>query len=414
MRKILLLIPLISANILYGESVDKFIFNTPDDLTENSNEDEELELALNKYAAADKGRLKLSPRKNFREPPNYILYNRRAFQAYSISLQVEFKSGSHDHYVLGAHNFFLRYVPSRKSLEYGTNTKKWIVVSSDKKKIPISPGKLYNVILTSNGVEQKLIVDGNTSSAKNSKVPGFNKVVLGACGWGKISSNDFNGSIDNLSLQEIDLEYADNIAETKLEPDTIVLYNFSNGKIQDEAKKGAVLSLGANAAIDKTRGGSLKFTPRTKKSEPKTLLTHSVIGKALQSLTLELDVCIKVNGTYKGDSYFICGRSLFVRFSVDRRNFEFGLNVNGKWNVVKTLKKSFNTMPNKWYKLKCTYDNGKMQLYIDNKLYDSKKIDGKIKLYSLVLGSISWSNRKPVAEHEGWLDAIKINAKLLK
>ncbi len=413
-KQVIIISVLLAGCGLGAGNIDKFLFDTSGDLTLNSNDDENLELSLAPNAVGRDGRLKLTPRKHFREVANYVLYNRKPFKAYIISLQVEFMPNTGDQYILGTAKFFLRYIPSRKALEYGVNNRKWTVVSSDRQKIQVVPGKKYDVAISSDGIFQTIAVNGVKSSLRNEFVPQFNKILLGSCGWGKRTDWDLDGIIDNLSFEEIQLQYSDNIPEAKPDPDTIALFNFGKNSSKDEAGKGASVILGPHAKVDRNRGGSLRLDPRKDATDAKTLLKHPLDGKPLASFSIEADLCIDAPGTFAGDSYFICGRFFFIRFAVDRRSFEFGLNVNGKWNVAKTVKKDFMPRPNKWYKIKCDYNNGVMRLSIDGRQYDSKKIKGPVKLSTFVLGSIAWSNRKPSAEHNGWLDSIKLNAKLAK
>jgi hypothetical protein len=106
------------------------------------------------------------------------------------------------------------------------------------------------------------------------------------------------------------------------------------------------------------------------------------------------------------DMYFVSANGLFVRSTIDRANFEFGVMLGGEWKVAATAKNRMIPATNTWYTLVCSYDGTALRLYVDGVLQAEVPCSGKVTFDTLAIGTVGWSNDVS-GEFQGMLDAIK-------
>jgi hypothetical protein len=158
--------------------------------------------------------------------------------------------------------------------------------------------------------------------------------------------------------------------------------------------KGVLLMVGKNVSFspEGVSGGCLSYASRSDSNIAKSVLTLPKKMFAANRFMISFKVKLQSQSIHLGrDMYLLSGNNLFIRYAVDRRAFEFGIRVGGRWSSVKTPLNKFVPRKEKWYDIAGGFDGSQIVLYLNGKVISKKSVEGDCPLTRLVVGACSWN-----------------------
>lgn len=155
--------------------------------------------------------------------------------------------------------------------------------------------------------------------------------------------------------------------------------------------------------------GCLQFKPRRTAAEPVTRVKLS--GQVERTGACYISLWIKFNGhgtVSLHDTYLIGGQNLFLRYSMDRYAFEFGVRAGTGWLQVGSAKNQLIPTTGQWYYVDASYDGNEARLSVDGVLLQTREGGGGAVDKEFKLGSVGWANEAGM-DFDGWLDELWIS-----